>query len=212
MAFLKALFLLLICFIILAGCGGKYEYEYGYGGGDGSPDPGGGGGLGEDNNAGSDRGSSANREGYRSADIPNSAKVSMSASKIVEIIGVSSTQSTAPCKEKTRNVTVSRDKYVKITASEVKSMIDNGDPLVLVDVRTEDEYAQRHIEGALLIPHGEIEERAGDELPDKDALVIVYCRSGGRSESAARKLIDLGYANVLDMGGILEWAYDAAGS
>jgi len=98
--------------------------------------------------------------------------------------------------------------YQKITANEAKAMMDSGKPFVLLDVRTDAEYAEKRIDGARLIPDFAIRERAAAELPDKSALILVYCRSGRRSASAANELIRMGYTNVYDFGGILEWPFD----
>ena len=98
--------------------------------------------------------------------------------------------------------------YMKITAEEAKEIIDNSDNFVLIDVREADEYASEHIENALLIPYGALEERAETELPDKEQTILVYCRSGRRSAIAAQTLISLGYTDVKDFGGIIDWPYD----
>lgn len=98
--------------------------------------------------------------------------------------------------------------YMKISAEEAKEVMDSTDDFVLVDVREADEYADGHIEGALLIPYGEIGERAETELPDKQQTILVYCRSGRRSAIAAQTLTDLGYTDVRDFGGIIDWPYD----
>ena len=95
----------------------------------------------------------------------------------------------------------------KITAAQAKALMDDGKPYTLVDVRTEDEFKAGHIAGAKLIPDTEIKDRAATDLPDKNARILVYCRSGVRSAGAARTLIDLGYTNVYDMGGIINWSY-----
>ena len=97
--------------------------------------------------------------------------------------------------------------FTKITPEEAKKMIGESN-LILLDVRTEEEFAAEHIEGALLIPDDEIAERATAELPDKNATIIVYCRSGGRSQKAAEALAQLGYTKVYDMGGILDWPFE----
>lgn len=98
-------------------------------------------------------------------------------------------------------------KYSKITAEEAKEIIDTEEHK-LVDVRTPEEYGEEHIEGALLIPDYEIEKLAESKLPDKDEKILVYCRSGSRSKAATKKLIDMGYTNVHDMGGIMDWTYE----
>ncbi len=101
-------------------------------------------------------------------------------------------------------------KYNKITAEEAKEIIDTEEHK-LVDVRTPEEYKEEHIEGALLIPDYEIENLAESKLPDKDEKILVYCRSGSRSKSAAKKLIDMGYTDVHDLGGIMNWTYETVG-
>ena len=83
--------------------------------------------------------------------------------------------------------------------------MDIDDAYTLVDVRTKAEYDEKHIQGALLIPHTEIKKRAEKELPDKEALIMVYCRSGARSKYAAEALGKLGFVNVRDIGGIHAW-------
>ena len=79
---------------------------------------------------------------------------------------------------------------------------------IIIDARTESEYAEGHIEGAILIPEYEIARRAENELPDKDALILVYCRSGRRSKIASEELVKLGYTNVKEFGGIIDWPYE----
>ena len=97
--------------------------------------------------------------------------------------------------------------YVQITQAEAKATIDSDEEYVILDVRTEEEYAAGHIEGAVLIPDFEIADRAEAELPDKDMLILVYCRSGNRSKTASEKLASLGYTNVKEFGGIKDWIY-----
>ena len=101
--------------------------------------------------------------------------------------------------------------YAKISAQHAKSMMDEGKSYILLDVRTDAEYKEIRIEGAILIPDTEIKDRAESELPDKDALILVYCRSGRRSASAANELVSMGYSNVYDFGGILDWPYETTG-
>ncbi len=97
--------------------------------------------------------------------------------------------------------------YLQITQKEAKEIMDSGVDYILIDARTEEEYAEGHIEGAILIPEYEIEERAKSILPDKDALILVYCRSGRRSKIASEALARLGYTNVKEFGGIIDWQY-----
>ncbi len=98
--------------------------------------------------------------------------------------------------------------YRKITAEQAKAIIDGGEDYILLDVRTVEEWTENRIEGALLIPDYEISERAEDELPDKSASILIYCRSGRRSADAANTLVDMGYINVYDFGGISDWPYE----
>ena len=95
--------------------------------------------------------------------------------------------------------------YHKISAEEAKSMMAEGKPFIILDVRTEAEYQEKHIDGAILIPYDEVGSRAGAELQDKSALIFVYCRSGNRSSTAAHTLVDMGYINVYDMGAMADW-------
>jgi rhodanese-related sulfurtransferase len=87
-------------------------------------------------------------------------------------------------------------------------MMQDTDEYVLLDVRRDDEYKEVHIEGADNIPDFEIGNRAEVELPDKEAIILVYCRSGRRSANASNELIGMGYTNVYDFGGIIDWPYD----
>ena len=98
--------------------------------------------------------------------------------------------------------------FVSITAKEAKEIMDTEDGYVILDVRTQEEYDEGHVPGAVLIPNTEIETRAEEELPDKEQLILVYCRSGRRSKLAAQILADLGYTNVKEFGGILDWPYE----
>ncbi|MGI6579613.1 MAG: rhodanese-like domain-containing protein [Saccharofermentanales bacterium] len=98
--------------------------------------------------------------------------------------------------------------YEQITPEEAKYIMDNEDSYIILDVRTQDEYDAEHIKGAILIPDYEIETTAESILTDKDALILVYCRSGRRSKNAASELSELGYTNVKEFGGIIDWQYD----
>lgn len=98
--------------------------------------------------------------------------------------------------------------YVKITAKEAKARMDSGDEIIIVDVRTEAEYELEHIANAILIPNETIVETKPALLPDLNAEILVYCRSGNRSAQATRKLLAMGYTNVYDFGGIIDWPYD----
>ena len=96
----------------------------------------------------------------------------------------------------------------RISAIEAKAMMDEDKPYILVDVRTEDEYKMIRLIGAILIPVNEIASRAEKELPDKNAVILIYCRSGVRSAGAAQALAGMGYTNIYDMGGIVSWPYE----
>jgi rhodanese-related sulfurtransferase len=95
-----------------------------------------------------------------------------------------------------------------ITADEAKRRLDSGESIILLDVRTEEEYIQKHIPNSILIPLNDLENDVEAQLPDKDATLFVYCRSGNRSTSASKILVKLGYKNVYDLGGIIDWPYE----
>ena len=98
--------------------------------------------------------------------------------------------------------------YMNITAEEARKIMDTQEGCLILDVREQEEYDQGHIPGAILIPHEEIAEKAEEVLPDKNQLILVYCRSGRRSKIAAESLVELGYTNILEFGGILDWPYE----
>ena len=98
--------------------------------------------------------------------------------------------------------------YVNITVEDAKSIMDSEEGYIILDVREQDEYDAGHIPGAILIPYTQIEEKANEMLPDKDQLILVYCRSGRRSKIAAQSLAELGYVNVKEFGGIIDWPYE----
>ena len=98
--------------------------------------------------------------------------------------------------------------YEQISGAEAKALMDSESGYIIIDARTQEEYDQGHIPGAILIPEYEIADRAEKELPDKDQLILVYCRSGRRSKLAAEELVKLGYTNVKEFGGIIDWEYE----
>lgn len=98
--------------------------------------------------------------------------------------------------------------YMNITAQEAKEIMDRESGYVILDVRTREEYDQGHIPGAIVISHEEVADKAEETLTDKDQLILVYCRSGRRSKIAAEALVELGYTNILEFGGILDWPYE----
>lgn len=103
-----------------------------------------------------------------------------------------------------------KEEYMHITQAEAKSIMDSETGYVILDVRTEEEFAAGHIPNAILIPDYEIAARAETELTDKGQLILVYCRSGRRSKAAASELASLGYSNVKEFGGIIDWEYETA--
>ena len=99
--------------------------------------------------------------------------------------------------------------YKKISAETAKQIMNGDNPYILLDVRTPEEFAAGHIDGAKLLPSDKIKELARTELPDKDALIIIYCQSGDRSSAVSKELIEMGYTNIHDLtGGISEWPYE----
>ncbi|MEL7624432.1 MAG: rhodanese-like domain-containing protein [Clostridiales bacterium] len=101
-----------------------------------------------------------------------------------------------------------KNSYISINAEEAKEMMDEEASHILLDVRTQAEYDEGHIPGAILIPDTEIKDRAEEELADKEAVILVYCRSGRRSKVAAQALADLGYTGIYEFGGIIDWPYE----
>lgn len=98
--------------------------------------------------------------------------------------------------------------YMNITAQEAKAVMESQEDYIILDVREQEEYDEGHIPGAILIPHGQIPEKAEQLLQDKDQLLLVYCRSGRRSKIAAESLVELGYTNIMEFGGIIDWPYE----
>ena len=98
--------------------------------------------------------------------------------------------------------------YEQITAKQAKTIMDTETDYIIIDARTEEEFTEGHIENAILIPEYEIASRAEKELPDKEQLILVYCRSGRRSKIASEELVKLGYTNVKEFGGIIDWPYE----
>ena len=98
--------------------------------------------------------------------------------------------------------------YMNITAEEAKQIMDTEEGYLILDTRAQEEYDEGHIPGAIVIPHDEIADRAEEELPQKDQLLLVYCRSGRRSKIAAEALVELGYTNIKEFGGIIDWPYE----
>lgn len=95
--------------------------------------------------------------------------------------------------------------YQQISMEEAVSMIEKEDSYILLDVRTVEEFEERHIPGAINIPNETISSEEIPELPDKNQLILVYCRSGNRSKQASQKLAQQGYTNIVEFGGINDW-------
>ena len=98
--------------------------------------------------------------------------------------------------------------YMNITGEEAKQIMDSEEGYIILDVRTQEEYDEGHISSAIVISHDEIAEKAEEVLTDKDQLILVYCRSGRRSKLAAEALVELGYTNIKEFGGIIDWPYE----
>ena len=95
--------------------------------------------------------------------------------------------------------------YRQINMDEAITMMEEESSYIILDVRTPEEFAKKHISGALNIPNETIGTEEIPELPDKDQLILVYCRSGNRSKQASEKLVALGYTNIVEFGGINDW-------
>ena len=95
--------------------------------------------------------------------------------------------------------------YQQISTEEAVKMMEEEEDYIILDVRTESEYEEKHIPGAVLVPNETIGTEEIEELPDKEQMILVYCRSGNRSKQAAEKLAKLGYTNIYEFGGINDW-------
>lgn len=100
--------------------------------------------------------------------------------------------------------------YKQITAEAAKEIMDREMGYVILDVRTEEEFAAGYIPGAILIPDYDITLMVEDVLKDKNQKILIYCRSGRRSKIAAQVMVAMGYTNILEFGGILDWPYETA--
>ena len=110
-------------------------------------------------------------------------------------------------KADTAEDTPGKAEYHKISGEEAYEMMASQE-IVVVDVRTRGEYDAGHIENAVLVPNESIGSEMPEALPDKEATLLIYCRSGRRSKDAAQKLLALGYQNVYDFGGVIDWPYE----
>lgn len=100
-----------------------------------------------------------------------------------------------------------KNQYQTISPAEARKRLDNEKGIVLLDVRTPEEYREGHVPGSILLPVDELEAKIAGIIPDKQTTVFVYCRSGRRSAIAANTMIKLGYSSVYDLGGIVDWPY-----
>ena len=110
-------------------------------------------------------------------------------------------------KKDTSEDTTDKAAYHKISVEEAYEMMASQE-VVVVDVRTREEHESGHIENAVLVPNESIGSEMPEALPDKEATLLIYCRSGRRSKEAAQKLLELGYQNVYDFGGVIDWPYE----
>ena len=98
--------------------------------------------------------------------------------------------------------------YEQISQEEAKNIMSSDENYVLLDVREQNEFDEGHIPGAILIPYEQIAEKAEEMIPEKDTQILVYCRSGRRSKIASVSLAELGYTNIKEFGGIIDWQYE----
>ena len=96
-------------------------------------------------------------------------------------------------------------RYTQISMEEAVAMMAKEENYIILDVRTAEEFAEKHISNAINIPNETIGNEEIEELPDKNQLILVYCRSGNRSKQASEKLVALGYTNIYEFGGINDW-------
>ena len=98
--------------------------------------------------------------------------------------------------------------YRQISMDEAVTMMEEESGYIILDVRTQEEFCEGHIPNSINIPNETIGSEEIQELPDKDQLILVYCRSGNRSKQASGKLVELGYTNIVEIGGINDWIGD----
>ena len=139
--------------------------------------------------------STSNTDGSAGSAEPSVPEPEVSAGS-EEASGEASRQSSQP---------VSSGTYVQISQSEAAGLMKTEADYILLDVRTDEEFHEGHIPGAICIPNETITDIEPKKLPDKDQLILVYCRSGRRSKEAAQKLADMGYTNIREFGGIIDW-------
>lgn len=120
--------------------------------------------------------------------------------KLIHILILSSLMLTACTQKNAQNKS-----YRQVSVDEAIAIMQSESNYIILDVRTNEEFREKHIPGAINVPNEVISDYAIPELPDKDQLILVYCRSGRRSKEAAEKLANIGYTNVVEFGGIIDW-------
>lgn len=120
--------------------------------------------------------------------------------KLIHILIFSSLMLTACTQKNAQNKS-----YRQVSVDEAIAIMQSESNYIILDVRTNEEFREKHIPGAINVPNEVISDYAIPELPDKDQLILVYCRSGRRSKEAAEKLANIGYTNVVEFGGIIDW-------
>ncbi|MGN0458766.1 MAG: rhodanese-like domain-containing protein [Eubacterium sp.] len=131
-------------------------------------------------------------------------KIILFALAIIMIVTVFAGCTQKTDKEQTEATQMNIGTYYQIPQDEAKRIMDEESDYIIVDAREQSEYDEGHIKGAIVIPYTEIEQKAEEMLPDKEQLILVYCRSGRRSKIAAQSLADMGYTNVKEFGGIID--------
>ena len=124
------------------------------------------------------------------------------------ILGTMLTFGCSAQQKETEGETMEKNTYTQITMTEAVEMMNTETNYIILDVRTHEEYNEGHIPGAICIPNETIGSEDLSALPDKNQLILVYCRSGNRSKQASEKLVRLGYINIVEFGGIRDWTGD----
>ena len=106
------------------------------------------------------------------------------------------------------NTTDTEIAYEQISQTQAKQIMDSSTDYLIVDARTLEEFNEGHIKNAINLDYEEVTQKAESLLPDKNQLILIYCRSGRRSKIAAQSLCELGYTNVKEFGGIIDWQYE----
>ena len=111
----------------------------------------------------------------------------------------------------TENLESKKNSYTQINMEEAVKMMEEESDYIILDVRRPDEYAEKHIPNAINVPNETIGKDEIPELPNKEQMILVYCRSGNRSKQASEKLVKLGYTNIYEFGGINDWTGETVG-